>query len=127
GSASVIDEVPVVSQTEDQSQGRTPDGAGTLAFFPLPTPRVSNTTYTAAESAAFQDVINNLRITEIMYQPDSSSRAEFIELKNISTTKALNLSGVSFANGITYTFPAGTSLAPSAYVVLTDNLQRFQT
>jgi hypothetical protein len=116
----VLDQVPVVSQTEDQSQGRTPDGSETLAFFPLPTPGYSNLTYTPAQSTAFQNVINNLRITEIMFDPSSSARAEFIELKNISTTLTLDLSGISFANGITHTFPAGTTLAPGAYLVLTE-------
>jgi len=122
----VLDEVPVVSQTEDQSQGRTPDGSATLAFFKLPTPGYSNVTYTAAQSTAFQDVIDNLRVTEMMFEPSSSSRAEFIELKNISTTKTLDLSGIIFSSGITYTFPAGTTLAPGAYTVLTESLSKFQ-
>jgi hypothetical protein len=67
-------------------------------------------------------VIDNLRVTELMFEPSSSSRAEFIELKNISTSKTLDLSGVTFSSGITYTFPAGTTLAPGAYTVLTESL-----
>ena len=123
----VLDVVPVVSQVEDQSQGRSPDGGSRFAYFALPTPGFSNSSYSGAQAASFEALINNLRITEMMYQPSSSSRSEFIELKNISATQTLDLSGVSFTSGITYTFPLGTNLAPGAYYVIAEHLGRFQT
>jgi len=111
---SVIDQVPVVSQIEDQSQGRVPDGGPSIAFFTLPTPGFSNGTYTAAQATAFDAVLANLRVTELMFEPASTTRAEFIELKNISATQTLDLSGITFSSGITYTFPGGSALAPGA-------------
>jgi hypothetical protein len=66
---------------------------------------------------------NSLRITEIMYNPSSGSQPEFIELRNIGTT-TLDLTGVNFNNGITFTFPQMT-LAPGAYTVITDHAARF--
>ena len=38
----LIDGVIYSDQTTDYSQGRTPDGSDTLAFFKIPTPGVSN-------------------------------------------------------------------------------------
>ena len=42
GQSKEIDEVVYGRQTTDISQGRTPDGAGKLEFFPLPTPGTAN-------------------------------------------------------------------------------------
>ncbi len=122
----VIDEVPVVPQIEDQSQGRATDGSALFAYFALPTSGFSNNTFSPAQTATFQGLMNNLRVTEMMYLPASTSQAEFVELKNIGTTMTLDLSGVTFANGITHTFPNGTTLAPGAYLVITENLAKFQ-
>jgi hypothetical protein len=113
----VVDTVDFVSQPADHSTGRTPDGGTTLADFAVPTPGISNAT---ALPAAYSALLNNLRISEIMYQPVASSSAgdyEFIELQNIGTT-ALDLSGVRFTNGLDYTFPAGSTLAAGAYTVV---------
>lgn len=57
-----------------------------------------------------------LRITEIMYNPVPEG-AEFLELQNTSAS-ALDISGVYFSEGITFTFPVSTVLAPGAYTVL---------
>ena len=123
----VLDEVPVVSQIEDQSQGRITDGAATFAFFSLPTPGYSNGAYSGAQTTAFQALIANLRVTELMFQPDTSGRAEFVEFKNISATATLDLSGVIFGSGLSHTFPGGTTLAPGAYLVVTEHLAKFQS
>ncbi|MBC8378811.1 MAG: lamin tail domain-containing protein [Planctomycetes bacterium] len=42
----VIDKVTYLSQTTDVSEGRSPNGSGTFAFFDLPTPGIMNKTYT---------------------------------------------------------------------------------
>src|SRR4029078_12729122 len=54
----------------------------------------------------------DLLLTEVMYNPPgatnyTSDDFEFIELKSVASTN-LELSGLSFTNGITYTFPVGT-------------------
>lgn len=69
-----------------------------------------------------------LRITEIMYHPAGDAAAirdeyEFIELKNTGTTP-LDLSGFNF-EGIDFTFPAQTTVAPGAFLVLARNPTAF--
>ncbi len=62
-----------------------------------------------------------LRVTELMYAPPDAAGAdaEYIELANISTNGvSINLTGVTFAKGIDYTFPAGRTLAPGATFLL---------
>lgn len=63
-------------------------------------------------------------ISEIHYHPPHAERTpepvadEFIEIHNPDAT-AIDISGWSFTNGISYTFPAGTSLASGAYLAIT--------
>jgi hypothetical protein len=67
-----------------------------------------------------------LVLTEIMYHSANattnftSDDFEFIEIKNVASTN-LELSGLYFTNGISYTFPVGTILAPGRFVVLASN------
>ncbi len=61
-----------------------------------------------------------LRITEINYNPADSSAYEFIELQNVGSTP-LNLSGLYF-EGVTFTFPVGSTLAGGARLVLASDL-----
>ena len=63
-----------------------------------------------------------LYVSEVHYHPladDTSDERllEFIELHNAGTTP-VDLSLAVFDQGINYTFPAGTALAPNAYLVL---------
>lgn len=61
----------------------------------------------------------NLKVSEIFHHPpDGSLDPEFIELHNPSAT-TLDLSGVRFSEGISYTFPPGTLLGPGARIVVT--------
>ncbi len=57
-----------------------------------------------------------LRIVEIMYNP-ADGGAEYLELVNTGPA-ALDISGVQFTLGITFTFPASTVLSPGQYRVL---------
>lgn len=78
-----------------------------------------------------------LRITELHYHPAgpttpaelevtaSDSDFEFIELLNLGT-EALNLEGVHFSEGISFTFPAGFSLAAGARTVVVRNRRAFE-
>jgi len=80
--------------------------------------------WSALSDATFYIIQNftNLLVTEIMYHPSAATNQnadtfEFIELKNVASTN-LELSGVQFTDGISYTFPIGTFVAPGHFIVL---------
>ena len=95
--------------------------------------RDSSTNWSALVEAIFtppQD-ISKLALTEIMYNPPAlggitGNDLEFLELKNLGTN-ALDLSGLTFTAGITFTFTNGTFLAPAHFVVLAHNASAFAT
>lgn len=65
-------------------------------------------------------------INEVYYNPpddglDSGTVREFIELYN-PATQAVDLSGYQFTDGLTFTFPKGTSLAGEAYLILVKDI-----
>jgi hypothetical protein len=67
----------------------------------------------------------NLVFNEIMYNPPGQGATdgdefEFIELKNIGAF-TLDLSGLFFSEGITFTFTNGTMLAPGAVFLIARN------
>jgi hypothetical protein len=85
----------------------------------------------------------NLVVSEFDYHPADPSQAEidsgfvssgdfeFIELMNIDPVKHINLTNVSFADGIVFTFseglsPAARDLAPGGRVVIAKNHEAFQ-
>ena len=81
---------------------------------------------------------SNLSITELNYHPsdptpgeeaaDASFRDddfEFIEVKNISAGP-IDLSGIAFVDGITFTAPTPTTLAAGGYGVFVENLAAFE-
>ena len=74
-------------------------------------------------------VRDSIRITEIMYHPMDAPAgnpdAEFIELQNIGDT-AVDLTGVAFTAGVSFTFPS-ISLAPGAYIVVVLNTAAFES
>lgn len=117
----IVDQIDFVSQPADYSTGRATDGGGSFASFATPTPGISNAT---ALPAAYAALLANLRVSEIMFDPNGGSENEFIELQNIGTT-ALDISGVRFTNGLDYTFPAGTTLAAGGYTVVAGNRSAF--
>ena len=122
----VVDRADTVSQFRDLPTGRLPDGTGPFATLSPPTPGFAN----GSLSDTATDLLNFLRITELMYNPSSSSRSEYIEFRNISdltgTPIELDLSGVVFKNGITYTFPTPTLLPAGGYFLLVGDAARFQ-
>jgi hypothetical protein len=86
------------------------------------------------------DILNFLRVSELMYHPAPANTAlgelnvdknefEFIELKNISTTETLNLSTVSITDGIEFDFAGSnvTSLAPGEFVLVVRNQDAFES
>ncbi len=59
----------------------------------------------------------DIYINEINYRSPGEEDIDFIELYNSGTT-AVDLSGWSLTDGITYTFPSGTSIGAGAYIVI---------
>jgi len=78
----------------------------------------------AALRASASPVIN-----EIMYHsaavPEDVTQ-EWIEIYNDSPTATFNLAGWQFTNGVSLTFPNGTSLIPGSYLVVAANVAAFQ-
>ncbi len=92
---------------------------------------LSGNTWSALNEAIFalDPVVENLRITEIMYHPQALTDAgepneEFIELTNIGT-ETINLNLVRFTNGIDFTFPS-LDLAPREYIVVVQDREAFE-
>jgi hypothetical protein len=88
-------------------------------------------TWSALNEAVYAvgPVLENLRITEIMYHPQftgnlNDPNKEFIELKNVGTDK-LNINLVRFTEGIDFTFP-DMELDPGEHVVVVKNQSVFQ-
>jgi hypothetical protein len=118
----IVDRVDVVAQSENTSRGRLPDGGTTIATFGLPTTVPTPGATNVTPAASILALMNGLRVTEILYTPGN---LEYVELQNIGST-TLDLSGVHFTKGITYTFGAGVTLAPGAFVVVCKDRTAFQ-
>ncbi len=78
-------------QTLDRSQRRD----GSLSI--LPTPGTGEPA-TLAEESRLLALLDGLRISEIMFHPDTEEAAEFIELRNIGP-EPLDLAGIRFTAG----------------------------
>jgi hypothetical protein len=92
---------------------------------------LSNGNWSALNEATFAvgSVADNLRITEIMYNPygpdgTGEPNEEFIELKNIGT-ETINLNLVKLTNGVDFIFP-NLELAPNEYVVVVQDIAAFE-
>ncbi|MCP4611364.1 MAG: hypothetical protein GY845_21850, partial [Planctomycetes bacterium] len=87
---------------------------------------LSGSTWSALNEATFAvgPVADNLRITEIMYNPYNTS-TEYVELQNIGGG-TINLNLVRFTNGIDFTFP-NVELAGNEYVVVVQDRQALET
>jgi len=82
------------------------------------------------------ELTQSLRVTETMYNPTDSppggdydhDEFEFVELRNVGA-QTLDISGVSFTNGITFSFAASgvTSLASGEFVVVAKNITAFES
>jgi hypothetical protein len=75
-----------------------------------------NSTATAANSSQPESPVGNVVLNEIMYNP-AVSGGEFVELFNRATNTTFDLSGWT-VNGLSYTFPSGSTLAPQSFLVL---------
>jgi len=68
-----------------------------------------------------------LRVTEVMYHPEPDGQAEYIELVNTSSSITLDLNGVTFVDGINFSFTGSaiTSLGPGERVLVVRNVAAF--
>ena len=82
---------------------------------------ISNASATVSVNvtATNDDPLGNVIFNELLYDAPIRN-AEFVELFNASPTTAFDLSGWRI-NGLDYTFPPGTVLAPRAFLVLADD------
>ncbi|GAA5481256.1 lamin tail domain-containing protein [Haloferula sargassicola] len=92
-----------------------------------------------ASGADVDLLAENLVVSEIMYHPadptgdellvaDNDGEFEFLELLNVSETETLDLSALSFTDGIEFDFSAAaiTTLAPGGRLVIVSNLAAFE-
>jgi lamin tail-like protein/carbohydrate binding protein with CBM4/9 domain len=79
----------------------------------------TNVTYNGTNPSPVGQVV----INEIMYDP-AIANAQFVELYNNSTNTAFDLSGWQL-QGLNYTFPNGSILGPTNYLVLAANRASF--
>ncbi len=88
-------------------------------FVATDTPQIIRAAFDYAllvDSSATSDLRENLRLSEIMYNPEGGLEFEYVELVNIGDT-TLDLTGVHFTDGVTYTF-GSTRLGPRQYLVV---------
>lgn len=84
--------------------------------------------------AAASSIVTDLRVSEIMYNPAppppaspySADDFEYVELINKGTSN-LDLSGVSFSQGIAFTFPNNFTLAPGQRALVVKNASAFRS
>ncbi|MES2707313.1 MAG: lamin tail domain-containing protein [Verrucomicrobiota bacterium] len=108
----------------EKPRARFPDGSGPWRYATTETPGAANAV----------TLRNEIVISEIMYDhPDSSllpagspQPGQWLELHNKSAA-AVDLSGWRMDGGITFTFPAGATLAAGGYGVLVQNPAAFAT
>ena len=101
--------------------------------------KISNTTthllarsYSGSEWSALIDMtfttgdpVNNLRVTEVMYNPAEDEDAEFIELQNIGS-ETIGMAGIRFTDGVLFNFTEG-DLAAGQYAVLVKDQDMFES
>lgn len=69
---------------------------------------------------------NNLVVSELMFNPGPGDAAgEYLEIMNISSTDALDLTNVTFSDGIEFRFPLGYTLAPGERAVVVEDAAAF--
>jgi len=70
-------------------------------------------------------LLDGLRVTELMYHAADGSDYDFVELQNIGDV-TLELTGVRFVEGVTFTF-GQTLLGPGEYIVVASDVAAFRS
>jgi hypothetical protein len=71
------------------------------------------------------DLLDGLRITELMYHAPAGNQYDYLELTNVSQ-KALDMNGVRLEKSVSFVFPALT-LLPGACVVVAADVSAFRS
>ncbi len=85
----------------------------------------TSTTITNPVPDNIVNLMNQLRITELLYNPIGDSIYEYIELQNTGDSP-LDLTGVRLSDGIDFLFPSIT-LDPHQYVIVAANQAAFES
>ncbi len=110
----VLDAVRFRGQLPDTASGRTPDGEGLVRRLNSATPGATNS------AAARGPVVFN----ELYFHPiTGDAEDQWLELRNLSGS-AVSLAGWRISDGVSFTFPAGASIAANGYVVVAKNPAR---
>ena len=117
--------------------GQLPNSGGAFQIVAADGEIVNSASFTG-ETSTLQE---NLRISELMYNPLGASEAElaadnslvgddfeYIELVNVSDTETLDLQGVQFTEGVTFDFTGSpvSELAPGAKTLVVRNADAFR-
>jgi hypothetical protein len=117
---SLIDLVLYGPQSTGISQGRSPNGAATLAFFTTPTPGSGNPANTGGGTN------NTILLNEVQADNGSLTNSDgtltdWVELYN-SSTNVLSLAGFSLTDDVgtprRWVFPTSLTVAPGAFLVV---------
>jgi len=95
---------------------RMKDQTGRASHWSLPVEFVAG----APDNAVM--LVDHLRVSELMVDPEGGGDFEFIEIQNTSSTVTLNLEGAKFTSGVDYVFPAGAALGPGARALVVSAL-----
>jgi len=113
----VLDAVSYEGQEANISAGRFPNGASVIRRLSAPTPGASNSGL----------LTSPVVLNEIMFDPISrDADDQFIELFNAGPNAA-DLGGWKLRDGISFTFPTNTTLAPGAFLVVAENAARLMS
>ncbi|MGZ5545716.1 MAG: lamin tail domain-containing protein, partial [Limisphaerales bacterium] len=85
--------------------------------------QLGSVTVNVTDTAQLDAPEGSLVFNEIMYNP-VTPHASYVELLNTSTTTSFDLSGWK-VDGLGFTFPVGTVVAPGAYLLLVENVAAF--
>ena len=80
----------------------------------------------AYAGATLDPMAGYLIISEIMHTPTTNG-ASYVELANRSASTYMNLSGLTLSGSVSFTFPAGTVLNPSAQAVAVADTAAFSS
>jgi hypothetical protein len=120
-------DLPVTHPTPDTWQATFGIAAGTnhitLQGWGTDGTVVTADTITVTSTALPGTPVDDILITEIMYNPREYG-AEFIEIHNRSTTDSYDLHGYRLA-GVDHTFGLGAVVPPGGYRIVTDDLQLY--
>lgn len=112
----VLDAVRFRGQLAETASGLFPDGEGKFR-------RLSSATPGAANAAAARGPVV---INELYFHPiTGDAEEEWLELKNL-TGSPVNLAGWRLSDGVSFSFPTGTTIAANGYLVVAKNPARVQ-